>query len=47
MSEEIKLVNNIQFYMKNEVNTWLFNKYESREDAGIRFNRGDDFCYDI
>ena len=47
MREEIKLVNNIQFYMKNEVNTWLFNKYESREDAGIRFNRGDDFCYDI
>lgn len=47
MSEEIKLVNNIQFYMKNEVNTWLCNKYESREKAGIRFNRGDDFCYDI
>ena len=47
MSEEIKLVNNIQFYMKKEVNTWLFNKYESREDAEIRFNRGDDFCCDI
>ena len=47
MSEEIKLVNNIQFYMKNEVNTWLFNKYERREDARISFNRGDDFCFDI
>lgn len=47
MSEEKTLVNNVQFYMKNDVNTWLFNKYESREDAGITFNRGDDFGYDI
>lgn len=29
MSEEKTLVNNVQFYMKNDVNTWLFNKYES------------------
>ena len=47
MSEEKTLVNNVQFYMKNDVNTQLFNKYESREDAGITFNRGDDFGYDI
>ena len=47
MSEKTKLVNNIQFFMKNEVNNWLFDKYSSRDDAGIRFNRGDDFSYDI
>lgn len=47
MSEQTKLVNNIQFFVKNEVVGWLFNKYESREDAAIRFNRGDDFSYDV
>ena len=44
MSEQTKLVNNIQFFVKNEVVGWLFNKYESREDAAGR-KSGDDFFH--
>lgn len=45
MSE--KLINNVNFYMKNEVNAWLIKKYEGQANSVIRFNNGDDFSYDI
>lgn len=47
MSIETKSLNNAQFFFNNEVNGWLWKKYESRDDAVIQFASGDDFSIDI
>ena len=40
-------INNINFYMNNEVNSWLFNKFKSSGESEVFFVPGDSFSYDI
>ena len=41
------LLNNISFFMNSEVDNWLSDQFERREDAGIQFSVGDDFSCDV
>ena len=47
MTDMKRPVRNIQFYMKSDVNAWLYNKAEGDSDENIRFESGDDFSFDI
>ena len=49
MDKDIEILDNASFFMTNEVGTWFWNQYETRNSGNIRLNLavGDNFSFDI